>query len=156
MRCKWLRLTKLLLDQLEGEETCWRVCKRSVTTPSKCNLHSPWHVLLLKGLTLPNGVWQNSCTPLRWEDLMSRKLLIRSLPCGSGRGSGMRDSWLFPIAHAPDVTFLRSWLVYDSALAPHGRSGKFNWSFLIGMLLAGTVSAGFWAGIGMALARSWR
>jgi len=69
-----------------------------------------------------------------------------------GLSRDRRASWRFPAAYAPDVTFLRSWLVYDSTLASDQRSERFNWNFLIGMLLAGGASAGFWAGIGMAVA----
>jgi hypothetical protein len=85
---------------------------------------------------------------------MSHKQLILSLHAGSGKGAGVRESSRFPAAGARDVTFLRSWLVYDSTLASQ-RSGKFNWNFLTGMLLAGALSAGFWAGIGAAIA-SWK
>ncbi len=63
----------------------------------------------------------------------------------------------FTATCAPDVRFLRSWLVYDSAFASpsgalEGRREKFNWNFLIGMLVAGGASAGFWAGLGVAIA----
>lgn len=65
---------------------------------------------------------------------------------------GIREGWRFPAAYATDARFLRSWLVYDSTLASEVPRGKFNWNFLIGLLVAGGASAGFWAGMGMAIA----
>jgi hypothetical protein len=64
----------------------------------------------------------------------------------------IRQGWRFPAAYASDASFLRSWLAYDSTLASEGPRGKFNWNFLIGLLVAGGASAGFWAGMGMAIA----
>jgi hypothetical protein len=52
-----------------------------------------------------------------------------------------------------DMKLLRSWLVYDSdiqiGLAPRG----VNWHMVLGLTLAGIVSAGIWAGVGLMLAR---
>jgi hypothetical protein len=70
----------------------------------------------------------------------------------SSHALGIREGWRFPAAYATDASFLRSWLVYDSTLASDGPRGKFNWNFLIGLLVAGGASAGFWAGMGMAIA----
>ena len=67
-------------------------------------------------------------------------------------GLSIRDGWRFPAAYATDANFLRSWLVYDSKLASEEGRGKFNWNFLVGLLVAGGASAGFWAGMGMAIA----
>ncbi|MGA8430694.1 MAG: hypothetical protein WB729_12805 [Candidatus Sulfotelmatobacter sp.] len=71
------------------------------------------------------------------------------------RGNRSATRW-FTATCAPDVRFLRSWLVYDSAFvkspAVAGPREKFNWNFLIGMLVAGGASASFWAGLGMAIA----
>lgn len=83
---------------------------------------------------------------------MSHKVSIRELTSGRGTSLGLPAPVHFPEAWTPDVTFLRSWLVYDSAVASAKQRGKFNWNFLIGVLLAAGVSALFWLGIGMAVA----
>jgi hypothetical protein len=72
------------------------------------------------------------------------------------RGNRRAAPW-FTAACGRDLSFLRSWLVYDSAFASsrvkvEGRRENFNWNFLIGILVAGGASAGFWAGLGMAIA----
>lgn len=72
------------------------------------------------------------------------------------RGNRGATRW-FTATFGRDVSFLRSWLVCDSVFsspsgAIEGRREKFNWNFLIGMLVAGGASAGFWAGLGMAIA----
>jgi hypothetical protein len=86
---------------------------------------------------------------LKWEDLMSHKSTIRSLQLVSGQNLGSRQAWPYPAPYVADATFLRSWLVYDSKLASRDAKGKFNWNFLIGLLVAGGASAGFWAGMGL-------
>jgi len=83
---------------------------------------------------------------------MSHKVSIRELTSGRGKRLGLPAPVDFPPAWTPDVTFLRSWLVYDSAVASAKQKGKFNWSFLIGVLLAAGASALFWLGIAMAVA----
>jgi hypothetical protein len=96
----------------------------------------------------------------KWEDLMSHKssMWVSGLERGMNvdRRINRRAMRWFTATCAPDVRFLRSWLVYDSvfakSMAVEGRREKFNWNFLIGMLVAGGASAGFWAGLGMAIA----
>jgi hypothetical protein len=87
---------------------------------------------------------------LEWEDLMSHKPSAARLQ--NSYGLDIREGWHFPAAYATDANFLRSWLVYDSRLASEEGRGKFNWNFLVGLLVAGGASAGFWAGMGMAIA----
>ena len=88
---------------------------------------------------------------LEWEDLMSHK--PSASRSNSSHALSIGEGWRFPAACATDVSFLRSWLVYDSTLvSEEGRRGKFNWNFLVGLLVAGGASAGFWAGMGMAIA----
>jgi hypothetical protein len=62
------------------------------------------------------------------------------------------ETWRFPSGMA-DVTFLRSWLVYDSKLASIRHSGKFNWNFAFGSLLAVGISAGFWVALGVSITK---
>lgn len=49
-----------------------------------------------------------------------------------------------------DAEFLRSWLVYDSDLP--NRSGL-NWSAILGLGLATSVSLAAWMGIGLAISK---
>jgi hypothetical protein len=90
---------------------------------------------------------------------MSHERTYRVLHAIERQDLGIRQGWRFPAAYATDVSFLRSWLVYDSTLASEHasgeRRGKFNSNFLVGLILAGGASAGFWAGIGAAIA-GWR
>ena len=86
----------------------------------------------------------------KWEDLMSHKSSV--LLSERNLMFDRRAGWTFSSACASDVRFLRSWLVDDSTLAADAPREKFNWNFLIGMLVACGASAGFWAGIGMAVA----
>jgi hypothetical protein len=95
----------------------------------------------------------------QWGDLMSQKQSLRSLTFNSGpavkglgvNGLGVERRGRLSSVSVPDVTFLRSWLVYDSSIARNQARGKLNWNFLIGVLLAGGASAGFWAGVGAAI-----
>ncbi len=55
-----------------------------------------------------------------------------------------------------DMKFLRSWLVYDSELPRRFVPGRVNWNLVLGLVAVVTISAGFWAGIGLMLARVWK
>ena len=90
---------------------------------------------------------------------MSYKLLQLS-PQTSTRGTSMKIAiegpWSAPPGNSRDVQFLRSWLEYDSELDEDVAKGRFNWGTISGMALAFVVSAGFWAGVGLIVARIWR
>ncbi len=55
-----------------------------------------------------------------------------------------------------DFTFLRSWFEYDSAALRETRPPGVNWNAILGLFLVACVSAGFWTGVGFAVARIWR
>jgi|ERR1700683_1368963 len=49
---------------------------------------------------------------------------------------------------------MKEWFSLHSAIStfrPDGPRGKFNWNFLLGVVLAAGVSAVFWAGVAIAL-----
>jgi len=52
-----------------------------------------------------------------------------------------------------DMQFLRSWVVYDSAIEIPPR--RLNWNAVLGLSLATAVSASIWAGIGLIIANLW-
>jgi hypothetical protein len=54
-----------------------------------------------------------------------------------------------------DVTFLRSWAVYDSAVDVRRDvpTAGFNWNALLGLVMVVGISASFWAGVGTTLSR---
>jgi len=55
-----------------------------------------------------------------------------------------------------DMEFLRSWLVYDSQIQTGLRRGRVNWNLVAGVVLTIAVSASFWAGVGLMIARIWK
>jgi hypothetical protein len=66
----------------------------------------------------------------------------------------IRGPWSMPPSGVRDVQFLRSWLEYDSGIAREGSSGRVNWSAVAGICVVAIVSASFWTGIGLAVARA--
>jgi hypothetical protein len=92
------------------------------------------------------------------EVLMSYKLLqLSPLSTDGPRVKiSIRSPWSAPPANFNDVSFLRSWLIYDSGLDELGVPGSVNWNGLLGLALAAVVSAGFWAGVGLAVAEVWK
>ncbi|HEY6767033.1 MAG TPA: hypothetical protein VI386_19915 [Candidatus Sulfotelmatobacter sp.] len=87
---------------------------------------------------------------------MSHKSWIQAFrAASSNNGNNARASRQLCTAFGADMTFLRSWLVYDSKLISQGEPRKLNWNFLMGMFLVSGASAGFWAGIGVAISK-WR
>jgi hypothetical protein len=71
------------------------------------------------------------------------------------------DSWGSSSANLPDadledMKFLRSWLVYDSDIQMGVARGRFDWNVIGGIALAIGVSASFWAGLGLIIARAWK
>jgi hypothetical protein len=61
-----------------------------------------------------------------------------------------------PPASLDDAKFVRSWLVYDSNLDLDCPPGHVNWSMVLGLVVAGVVSASFWIGAGVMIARFWK
>ena len=59
-------------------------------------------------------------------------------------------------ANVEDARFLRSWLVYDSEIQRNRTTGRSNRSIALGLTVAICLSAFFWTGIGLMLARMWR
>ena len=68
----------------------------------------------------------------------------------------IRGSWGAPPANSQDLKFLRSWLVYDSEIPTLAVSGHVNRSRLLGLALSVSISASFWAGIGLMIPRVWK
>jgi hypothetical protein len=71
------------------------------------------------------------------------------------------DSWGSSSANPPDadsqdVKFLRSWLVYDSDIQMGLARGRFDWNVIAGIALSIGISASFWAGVGLVIARAWK
>ena len=72
--------------------------------------------------------------------------------------------WRLPIqgrwgslpAHLPDMKLLRSWLVYDSETPAGVVRRRVNWNLLLALAAIVTVSAGFWAGVGLLISRVWK
>ncbi len=63
----------------------------------------------------------------------------------------IRGSWGSAPADSGDMKFLRSWLVYD----PDSLEDRSNHNRFLGLLLLIGISASFWAGIGLMIARVW-
>jgi hypothetical protein len=122
------------------------------STPPKSNLFPINGSLNCRGFKFGLRCMAQELHDLVWEGHMSHKASLRGLRSVNAEGLGIQGGWRFPAAYATDASFLRSWLAYDSTLASEGPRGKFNWNFLIGLLVAGGASAGFWAGMGMAIA----
>jgi hypothetical protein len=89
----------------------------------------------------------------------------RSFPRSSSSETPLRwrigDTWgsspvNLPDADLQDMKFLRSWLVYDSDLRIGVARGRFDWNLIAGVALAIGISASFWAGIGLIIARVWK
>jgi hypothetical protein len=49
-----------------------------------------------------------------------------------------------------DIRFFRSWLVYDSDLECSRSRGRWNWSVILGLVIAAAVSGSGWYGITLA------
>jgi hypothetical protein len=67
----------------------------------------------------------------------------------------IRGSWGSAPPDSGDIKFLRSWLVYDSDI-PDSLAGQSNHNRFLGLLLLVGISASFWAGIGLMIARVWK
>jgi hypothetical protein len=65
-------------------------------------------------------------------------------------------AWGTSPSNLQDMKFLRSWLVYDSELPRRFIPGRVNWNLVLGLLSVVAISASFWAGIGLMIARVWK
>ena len=69
------------------------------------------------------------------------------------RRSAIYSSWSTPPSDFKEAKFLRSWLEYDSEIPDHSVSDGKNAKPTVGLAIAFGISAGFWAVIGMTVAR---
>ena len=56
-------------------------------------------------------------------------------------------------AGRPDMQFWRSWIEFDSNEGNDKKSPKLNWSAVLGLMVVVGISACFWAGLGLLIAR---
>lgn len=68
------------------------------------------------------------------------RVVLQSPPTGSPEGR-------------PDMQFWRSWVEFDSHESDEKKSPKLNWSALLGLMVVVAISACFWAGLGLLIAR---
>jgi hypothetical protein len=68
----------------------------------------------------------------------------------------IHSAWSAPPSNIHEVSFLRSWLIYDSGPDELGVPGSFNWNGVLGLAIAAGISASFWAAVGLALAQAWK
>ncbi|MHB8216418.1 MAG: hypothetical protein ACYDDS_10090 [Candidatus Sulfotelmatobacter sp.] len=61
-----------------------------------------------------------------------------------------------PVNNWQDAAFFRSWLVYDSDVESGRTERRGKWSKVLGLALAVVVSAAFWLGVGLTIARAWK
>jgi hypothetical protein len=68
----------------------------------------------------------------------------------------IQRSWKSAPSNSREMKLLRSWLVYDSTVDRGFNSGRFNWRLILGVAIVVTVSASFWAGVGLLVAQIWK
>ena len=61
------------------------------------------------------------------------------------------ERWSTPSGYSPEISFFQSWFEDDSS--PDGRNQGINWGAISGLALSVVVSASFWAGLGVLIAR---
>jgi hypothetical protein len=66
------------------------------------------------------------------------------------------QSWGASPAESQDMTFLRSWLVYDSEIQVNPAPSRTTWNVVLGLGVAIAASACFWVGVGLMIARIWK
>jgi hypothetical protein len=84
------------------------------------------------------------------------QLFPLSSTCETPLRQRISQAWGSSPSNLEDTRFLRSWLVYDSELETGRTRGRVNWNMVLGLVLAATVSAGFWTGVGLMIARVWK
>jgi len=62
------------------------------------------------------------------------------------------EHWSTPSGYSPEISFFQSWFEDDSRADGHN-AGKINWGAISGLALSVVVSASFWAGVGILIAR---
>jgi len=67
----------------------------------------------------------------------------------------IQGSWGSSPMDSLDMKFLRSWFVYDSAIQS-GSASSTKRSRFLGLALLVGISASFWAGVGLMIARVWK
>ena len=88
---------------------------------------------------------------------MSYKSQLTSPSAGKAtRHLPVQGSWGSLPANLQEVKFLRSWLVYDSDFPRRYVPGRVNWNLVLGLAAVVTVSATFWAGVGLMIAHVWK
>jgi hypothetical protein len=101
---------------------------------------------------VPNGI--RSAKAMNWRCFLSYK--ASQLSPQSTNAESLRVVVQSSPKESPDgrhdMHFWRSWLELDSEGAEK-RSSKLNWSALLGLTVVVGVSAGFWAGVGLLIAR---
>jgi hypothetical protein len=75
---------------------------------------------------------------------------------GSTRLASACLPWRAPAGSLRDIHFLRTWIELDSQKSPTGSGKSINWSKVFGLTLVLGVSGGFWAGVGLLVARFWK
>ena len=69
----------------------------------------------------------------------------------------LRVSFKAPWSDGPEnfqeMQFWRSWLEFDSQLDRRRSKSRVNWNAIFGLALTAGVSAGFWTGVGLTIAR---
>lgn len=72
----------------------------------------------------------------------------------SQAGLSSSERWQVPFSHWENAKFYRSWLVYD--FNPQGAATRgIDWNVLLGLAFTVGVSASFWTGVGLLIARVW-
>ena len=61
-----------------------------------------------------------------------------------------------PVSNWEDAMFFRSWLVYYSDLESGCTERRGKWNRVLGLAVAVVVSAAFWLGVGLTIARAWK
>jgi len=67
----------------------------------------------------------------------------------------VKGSWSAPPERFRDVQFWRSWMELDSEVDESHRS-RVNRDAILGLALVVGISASFWTGVGLLVARIWR
>jgi len=78
--------------------------------------------------------------------------VFRLSPLASTRGIRVLNAVQPPPIPSVDNLFLQCWFEYDSKLDEPAPRGRVNWNAVLGIVLVGGISAGFWAGVGWMVA----
>jgi len=80
---------------------------------------------------------------------MNRKFRLSPLAstCGTD-GSAVQASRITSAEDLRATELLRFWSKYEVTLDEPASRGRINWNAVLGIVLVGGISAGFWAGVG--------